>query len=632
MNVLVYAGPQTVQASLNQTLSVLRTLLAPHYSVQPLSQQALVSQPWRPSCSLLVFPRCHTTISPPANLIIQEYVDGGGAYLGLGFGARYGDGMRGLRLDANILNPSKDLLRFYVNSTNSYLYPSASANDMAPTAVELQVGDGSVVRGICKFGDDEIIGFDHGSKASILATYVCDGTNSKVAGIRCDVGRGQVALWSPSIEEPVSPLAQLAPEKVKEYEERRLSLVKDTLESLGLQVPSAEGHATSHPLPQFLTSDPSMPSIVPKLLDSLAIAVHESQPVEFDDVNDKFCFCSFSSSEDIMHQARSPAVVEEKPTRFVIVCLNGELPNHDQTPSFDLRAYYDALSHARSKHEFHNASNSWSIGNVLLYGEVVTSTQSMLDKNPRLLSALPAPILSLASHQLAGRGRGTNVWLSPSGCLQFSLLLRVSLSDFPASKLVFIQYLFALAVVEACRDDGILGKSGERVRLKWPNDLYALVGDLKEERKKIGGILVNTSFSGNSVDIVIGCGLNVLNPPPITSLAQLASGSRSISMERTAAIIMARFEPMWDLFVKERGSFEPFIKSYLDRWLHSDQLVTLTATTPPSLVRIAGITLDHGLLRTVSADKGQLSEGQFIDLQPDGNSFDLMTGLIKTKS
>ena len=120
------------------------------------------------------------------------------------------------------------------------------------------------------------------------------------------------------------------------------------------------------------------------------------------------------------------------------------------------------------------------------------------------MSLLPTPILSLASQQLTGRGRGTNIWLSPSGCLQFSLLLRTSLAILPPSKLVFVQYLFGLAVVEACREEAILGKLGEKVRLKWPNDLYAVVGSGDAGRQKIGGILVNTSLNGNKVEIVIG--------------------------------------------------------------------------------------------------------------------------------
>ena len=63
---------------------------------------------------------------------------------------------------------------------------------------------------------------------------------------------------------------------------------------------------------------------------------------------------------------------------------------------------------------------------------------------------------------------------------------------------------------------------------------------------------------------------------------------------------------------------------------HRDQPVTLTTTTPHTAVRIVGITHDHGLLRTTPERPGRSSE--YIDLLPDGNSFDIMAGLIKAKT
>jgi hypothetical protein len=69
----------------------------------------------------------------------------------------------------------------------------------------------------------------------------------------------------------------------------------------------------------------------------------------------------------------------------------------------------------------------------------------------------------------------------------------------------------------------------------------------------------------------------------------------------------------------------------------SDQLVTLTTVDPPVPVRIVGITHDHGLLRTIPERTGWNmtarygTEDGYIDLQPDGNSFDIMMGLIKAK-
>lgn len=70
----------------------------------------------------------------------------------------------------------------------------------------------------------------------------------------------------------------------------------------------------------------------------------------------------------------------------------------------------------------------------------------------------------------------------------------------------------------------------------------------------------------------------------------------------------------------------------------SDQRVTIASTS--QLVRIVGITPDHGLLRTVPLDVdrngkevygGGGGNRAFIDLQPDGNGFDMIKGLLVAK-
>lgn len=129
-------------------------------------------------------------------------------------------------------------------------------------------------------------------------------------------------------------------------------------------------------------------------------------------------------------------------------------------------------------------------------------------RNPKLLKALPDGLVSVASHQVSGRGRGGNSWLSPPGCLQFSLVLRMPANLAP--RVVFVQYLFGLAVVEAVR--GRKGYEGVGIRLKWPNDIYAEVGEGETGRgktglegfKKIGGILVNSSYAGGDFTLVVG--------------------------------------------------------------------------------------------------------------------------------
>lgn len=130
---------------------------------------------------------------------------------------------------------------------------------------------------------------------------------------------------------------------------------------------------------------------------------------------------------------------------------------------------------------------------------------SLPRRNDRFLSCLPSGLALLASHQIAGRGRGSNTWVSPAGCLQFSIILRLPQSQ--ASKIVFVQYLFGLAVVEAVRRTE--GYEDVKIVLKWPNDVYGDVG--QNEYKKIGGILVNSSYMSNEFSLVVGTSVFVAN-------------------------------------------------------------------------------------------------------------------------
>lgn len=106
---------------------------------------------------------------------------------------------------------------------------------------------------------------------------------------------------------------------------------------------------------------------------------------------------------------------------------------------------------------------------------------------------------------------------------------------------------------------------------------------------------------------------------------------------------MNHFEPMWNEFVTE-ASFDPFLDQYLASWIHrsvmhtassgfranhtkcSGQIVTLEASGQKA--EILGISLDHGFLITELLDGSR----QMVELQPDGNSFDMLQNLIKRKS
>lgn len=84
-----------------------------------------------------------------------------------------------------------------------------------------------------------------------------------------------------------------------------------------------------------------------------------------------------------------------------------------------------------------------------------------------------------------------------------------------------------------------------------------------------------SSLMGSRVDCSLGCGINTSNPKPTTSLNELVdlynrrtgSALAPFTPEVLLALILAKFGTMWETF-QVRG-FEPFVDSYLRRWIHS---------------------------------------------------------------
>ena len=332
-------------------------------------------------------------------------------------------------------------------------------------------------------------------------------------------------------------------------------------------------------------------------------------------------------------------------------------PEAKETPYFNHSVYYWSLKEFREREE---EAENW--GDVLMYGEVVTSTNTLLDRyvsatrhvsrpskpleltqsgrNPKLLSKLPTGFTLAATTQVAGRGRGSNVWVSPAGSLIMSTVINHPASYAATRPIVFIQYLAAVAIVEAIQDYD-KGYGSLPVKLKWPNDIYAL--DPSKPAKppsyvKIGGILANCAYSAGNYQIVLGIGINTTNGRPTTSLDALLTALDQklpgFRIERLIARILARLEVLYGEFCRD-GFSTDLERRYYKHWLHTNQLVTLEAEGGVR-ARVLGITRDWGMLKAeeVSNDgiNGALrSTGKIWALQSDENSFDFWKGLVKRK-
>ncbi|KAG8741822.1 biotin holocarboxylase synthetase [Ceratobasidium sp. 414] len=677
IDVLVYKGHGVSETSLFHTLATLNKILSPNYTVTAVDAKLLETQPWPASCALLVIPGGRDL--PYAQHLacsikkIKDFVNSGGAYLGICAGAYFGSS----RVEWEVGTPLEVVgdreLKFFPGTCRGCAYPGfeyeseKGAQLLDITATIHGEGSEQTFEGIYYNGGGVFEGADTPQMRALGVLVAARYPNGKPAAVTCAVGRGTAALWGLHPEystnrDPYRTVLEHSSQKdangISDRESKRLELMSGILAGLGLTIPggAASRKLPTTPLPQLLCASPNRPGLMATLWNGLKPNLKPSKDLEdvhvLDDSQDVFRF--FGGSHGRLAVARQEAEAEDSydpeaaAAPLDVICYDNSLPPDVDTPLFSISSYFEALRAARGSNPF-ISNATWGVGEALMYGEAVTSTQTIFDRpvttslialalssssssrNATLLTSLPPPVLSLATIQLAGRGRGSNSWLSPLGCLQFSLLLQVP-NEIPLIRMVFIQYMFGLAVTEACRKV-MPGVEGDRVRLKWPNDIYVLGADGKT-KSKVGGILVTTNYMNSTMHVVIGCGLNVLNQPPIMSLGQLypeGSVNTSLTMENVAANIMATFETMWRKFSEAKGSFEPFLNLYLERWLHSDELVTLETTTPPTRVRICGINTSNGFLQTLPEPGQALSSGSFVDLQPDGNSFDMMKGLIKTK-
>lgn len=129
--------------------------------------------------------------------------------------------------------------------------------------------------------------------------------------------------------------------------------------------------------------------------------------------------------------------------------------------------------------------------------EVVRETGSTSADLLARASSLKAPLLLIAEHQTAGRGRAGRSWLSSAGnSLTFSLTWKF---DAGPQALSGLPLALGVAVAET------LGRLGQQVKLKWPNDVL-------KDRDKLAGILVETAAAERGIWAVIGIGLNLVMP------------------------------------------------------------------------------------------------------------------------
>ena len=695
-NLMLTSGNGSTVESVRHCLYTLRRLLSPNYAVIPVTGDMIIKEPWIPTCAAIVFPGgadqgyC-STLNGAGNRRIRQFVENGGLYIGFCAGGYYGSKRCEFEVGNKILEVIGDReLGFYPGVARGCAFPgfiyhsergaracqlkvdkSVLTAGSIPNTFQSYYNGGGVFVDAVKYKDQGV---------EVLASYTdalaVDAGEGTAAIVYCKVGKGAALLTGPhpefvflgkpaddwvltkprfaaaNLEEkPEVPGFSNVIKALANDEKHRIDFLKATLTKSGLDVSEEQ----NVPSLSRLHLSSAKPSDTAKLLESLKPLIKKDSDGEelLKDENDTFHIVKPSTwkmldlanalptEEPLADQdgGSSDRIVDYNTLIKQLLLHEDGYPESKASPYFNHHAFYANLEHYQSQ----SRATVSGFGAHLLYGEVVTSTNTMLEKNTHILRELPQGFTATATVQVAGRGRGSNVWVSPAGSLMFSTVIRHSMAQMQSAPVVFVQYLAAMAIVNGIKSyDGNLYKQMP-VKLKWPNDIFALDpvkaksngGDRTENYVKIGGILVNSHYNTKEYIAVCGIGLNTANAAPTTSLNSLLqllpkSSVQPFTLEKLLARILTMFEELYSTFL-QTGFDINMEHTYYQHWLHMDQIITLEAEGGQR-AQIKGITRDYGLLVADELGWEDRPTGKQFQLQSDANSFDFFKGLIKRKS
>ena len=194
-------------------------------------------------------------------------------------------------------------------------------------------------------------------------------------------------------------------------------------------------------------------------------------------------------------------------------------------------------------------------GRVTVLPVIDSTNQYLLDR----LSELQSGDACVAEYQQAGRGRHGRKWFSPFGSnLYLSMYWR--LEQGPAAA-IGLSLVIGIVIAEVLQSLG-----ADKVRVKWPNDLYL-------QDRKLSGILVElTGKTGDAAQIVSGAGINLMMrrvESDVVNQGWISLQEAGISIDRNtlAACLIKELRAGFKLFENEG------LAPYLTRWEKLDNFI-----------------------------------------------------------
>ncbi len=194
-------------------------------------------------------------------------------------------------------------------------------------------------------------------------------------------------------------------------------------------------------------------------------------------------------------------------------------------------------------------------GRVTVLPVIDSTNQYLMDR----LGELQSGDACVAEYQQAGRGRRGRKWFSPFGSnLYLSMYWR--LEQGPAAA-IGLSLVIGIVIAEVLQSLG-----ADKVRVKWPNDLYL-------QDRKLSGILVElTGKTGDAAHIVNGAGINLMMRRVESDVVNqgwisLQEAGMTIDRNTLAACLIKELRAGFKLFENEG------LAPYLTRWEKLDNFI-----------------------------------------------------------
>jgi len=203
------------------------------------------------------------------------------------------------------------------------------------------------------------------------------------------------------------------------------------------------------------------------------------------------------------------------------------------------------------------------VGQNLITIQHVDSTNNFLKDLLSNSKPVPEGTVIMAESQYAGRGQQQNRWHSePGKNLTFSILLKPNF--LPVSQQFDLTRTISLGLINA-----ISPFLGEKLRIKWPNDIY--YGD-----KKLGGMLIENILQGSQIkNSVVGIGLNINQDNFPLEVANAVSVKQILHRDYDLKFILSEIcKNIEAVYLKLKSGQSDYVrKAYLDRlyWLNEDK-------------------------------------------------------------